>query len=168
MEIVSIIIGVLGALASGYGAYLAIREAKKAKSSAEKAEEMKKAIATEQNKISLGRLYNETKNCMRVSIKMATSATPDKKLRGLDYQQSIGKIREYIDILKESCHYLPEPKVKLVEKEYKSIESQIVLLAKENDQSKKYEIGDGIHKSMGEIMKHIKPELDVKTFANKV
>lgn len=118
MEIVSLIIGVVGALASGYGAYLAIREAKKAKSSAEKAEEMKESIATEQNKISLGRLYNETKNCMRVSIKMATSATPDKKLRGLDYQQSIGKIREYIDILKENCHYLPETKVQLVEKEY--------------------------------------------------
>lgn len=166
MDIVSLIVGIVGALASGYGAYLAINEAKKAKKSADRAEEMKNAIATEQNKISLSRLFNETKNCMRITIKMATSATPDKKLRGLDYQESIGKVREYIDILKENCHYLPEIKIKLVEKEYKNVENQLVILAKESDQSKKYEIGDGIHNSMGEIIKHIKPELDVKTFAN--
>ena len=168
MEVVSLIVGIVGAIASGYGAYLAISEAKKAKVSANKAEQMKNAIATEQNKISLSRLFNETKNCMRVTIKMATSATPDKKIRGLDYQESIGKVREYIDTLKENCHYLPEPKIKLVEKEYKTIETELIKLAKETDQSRKYEIGDGIHNSMGEIIKHIKPELDVKTFANKV
>ncbi|GFD96366.1 hypothetical protein KUL156_57510 [Alteromonas sp. KUL156] len=168
MEITSLIVGIVGAIASAYGAYLAINEAKKAKKSADKAEEMKNTIATEQNKISLGRLFNETKNCMRITIKLATSATPDKKTRGLNYQDSIGKIREFIDILKENCHYLPEPKIKLVEKEYQNIETQLVVLAKENNQPKKYEIGDDIHKSMGEILKHIKPELDVKTFAYKV
>lgn len=168
MEVISLVIGIIGAIASGYGAYLAITEARKAKDSANKAEEMKNAIATEQNKISLGRLFNETKNCMKITIKMATSATPDKKIRGLDYQESIGKVREYIDILKENCHYLPEAKIKLVVKEYKGIETEIINLAKETDQSKKYEIGDKIHNSMGEITRHIKPELDVKTFVNKV
>lgn len=168
MDIVSLIIGIIGAIASGYGAHLAIKEAKKAKSSAEKAESMKNAIATEQKKIYLSKVFNETVTIMKISIKLATSATPDKKIRGLNYQTSIDAIRKYIDVLKENCHYLPEIKVKAVESEYRNIESELVNLAKEDDQRKKYEIGDLIHNSMGEILKQIKPELDIKTFANNV
>ena len=154
----------MGAIASAYGAYLAIKEAKKAKSSAEKAESMKNAVATEQKKIYLSKVFNETVTIMKVSIKLATSATPAKKLRGLNYQISIDAIRRYIDILKENYHYLPESKIKMVESEYKNIESELVNLAKEDNQIKKYEIGDLIHSSMGEILKQIKPELDVKSY----
>lgn len=168
MDLASIIVGIIGALLSGYGAYIAIKEARKAKESATKAEKMKEAITIEQNKISLGRLFNETKNIMRISIKLATSATPDKKLRGLNYQESIDKIRQYIDILKEHYHYLPEEKVPVCEEEYRKVESLIIDLARESDQSEKYQIGDKIHNCMGEILKLIKPELDVKTFANTV
>ncbi|PIB30759.1 hypothetical protein BFP78_13225 [Gaetbulibacter sp. 5U11] len=168
MDMMSLIVGIIGGLASIIGAYVAITEAKKAKKSADKAELMKNAIATEQKKINLGKIFNETIATMRVSVMMATSATPDKKIRGLDYQKSIDTIRKYIDVLKENCHYLPDAKVQIVENKYKSIESELVTLAKENDQIKKYEIGDSIHNSMGEIVKQIKPELDVKTFANNV
>jgi len=168
MELISLIVGVVGAIASGYGAYLAINGANKAEKSANKAELMKNAIVTEQNKINLSRLFSETQSAMRTSIQLATSATPTKKTRGLDYQKSIEILRKYVDTIKENYHYLPENKIPLVEKEYKNIEKQIVLLAQENEQQKKYLIGDKIHKSMGELIKIIKPELDVKTFANKV
>ena len=165
---ISLIVGIIGALASAYGAYLAINEAKKAKKSADKAEVMKNAIVTEQNKINLSRLFSETQSTMQTSIQLATSATPNKKIRGLDYQKSIEIIRKYIDTIKENCHYLPNDKIGKAENEYENIEQQLVLLAQENEQEQKYLIGDNIHKSMGELLKLIKPELDVKTFANTV
>lgn len=161
MDLLSLVVGLIGTGVSIYAACFAVKEAKKAKESANKAELMKKAIEREQNKISISKIFTETKSSMLVSIKLATSATPDKKIRGLDYQKSIDTIRQYVDTLKENYHYLPEEKVTLVENEYKKIELELVALAKESDQTIKYEIGDRIHSTMGEIMKIIKPELDI-------
>ncbi len=167
MDVMGILVTIIGTIASLFGAYIAFNEAKKAKSSAEKAEEMRNAIATEQRKISLSELLTETKKIMTVTIKMATSANPEKKLSGLNYQKSIDQVRKYIDVLKENSHYISYEKRKEVEQEYTTIETKLVELAKETNQIKKYEIGDDIHKSMGELVKIIKPELDIKQLATK-
>lgn len=143
------------------GAIIAYREAIKAKNSAETAVAMKNSISTEQRKISLSRLLTETKKIMSVSIKLTTPANPSVKVRGLDYQSSIQHIREYIDNLKENLHYIKKENQNSVEINYKFMESQLVKLATENDQQKKYEIGNEIHKLMGEIIRVVKPELDV-------
>jgi|GEM_PF-3135813 len=167
MDLIGIVITVLGTIGSLVGAYIALKEAKKAKSSAEKAEEIRNTIATEQRKISLSELLTETKKIMTITIKMATSASPDKKLSGLNYQKSIEQIRKFIDVLKEYCHYISIEKINEVEQVYKAIEDKLVKLATEPDQKTKYGIGDDIHKSMGEIVKIIKPELDINYFAKK-
>lgn len=158
----NIILTIVGTIASIIGAIIALIEARKAKSFAEYAETIRDSIALEQNKISISKLLTETKNIMSISIKMTTSATPDKRITGLNYQKSIEEIRKYIDILKENNHYVSPEESKLIEIQYKKIEIFLVELAIESEQVKKYEIGNSIHNSMGEILKKIKPELDIK------
>lgn len=152
---------IIGSIASIAGAVFAFREALKAKSAAQQAKEIRNNIANEQKKIFISKILTETKKVMGVSIKMTTSATPTKKIRGLNYQSSIEQLREYIDILKENSHYFKPENKKNLEQHYKSIEEQFPKLAIETVQQKKYEIGDKIHNSMGEILKVIRPELDI-------
>ena len=154
-------ITVAGSIASIVGALYTLNEAVKAKSSAQQAKEIRNNIANEQKKIFISKLLTETNKAMSISIKMTTSATPNKKIRGLNYQSSIEQLRLYVDILKENSHYLKNENKKKLEEYYQSIERQFPKLANEMDQQKKYEIGDKIHNLMGEILKVIKPELDV-------
>lgn len=156
-----IVVGLVGSVASIIGAIIAFREAVKAKNSAETAIAVKNSISSEQRKISLSKLLTETKKGMGVSIKLTTPANPSVKIRGLDYQSSIQHLREFIDTLKENAHYIKTENQKSILVNYQFIETQLVKLANENDQQKKYEIGNDIHKSMGDIIRTIKPELDV-------
>lgn len=154
-------INIVGSIASIAGAILAIGAALKAKSSMDQAQAIRDSISNDQKKIFISKLLTETKKAMAVSIKMTTPASPTMKLRGLDYQSSIEQLREYIDTLKENAHYLKTENKREVERAYKFIESRLSVLANETDQQRKYEIGDKIHNSMGEILKGIKPELDI-------
>lgn len=155
------LLNIVGSVASIGAAIFAFFEASKAKSFAKKAQEIKDTISTEQRKIFLSRILTETKKIMGVSIKMTTPATPTKKLRGLDYQSSIEQLREFIDSLKENGHYLSAESHIIVETNYLLIEEKLKEVAMEENQQQKYELGDEIHKAMGEMIKVIKPQLDV-------
>lgn len=162
MELISLIIGILSIIITIGSAIYAFKQAGNAKNSASEAEEMKQSIEREYRKIELGKLLNSTKSTIEQTINLTTPANPIKKVRGLNYENIISVLRRYIDNLKENCHYLPNDKEALTVNEYKKIESFISELVVEQDQQKKYAIGDKIHNSVGEVLRVVKPETDIK------
>lgn len=123
---------------------------------------MKLSIEREYKKIELGKLLNSTKSTIELTRNLTTPANPAKKVRGLNYEDIVSVLRKYIDNLKENCHYLPNDKESSTVTEYKKIETFISELVTENDQQKKYEIGNKIHNCVGEILRVVKPETDIK------
>lgn len=162
MDIVSLIVGIIGTIVTIGSAIYAFRQAKKAEKSASEAEAMKDSIEREYKKIELGKLLNSTKSTIELSRNLTTPANPAKKVRGLNYDDIISVLRKYIDNLKENCHYLPGEKEATTVIEYKKIEFLIIELVAENDQQKKYEIGNKIHNCVGEILRIVKPETDIQ------
>ncbi len=162
MDLISLIISIIGTIVTIVSAIYAYRQAEKAKKSATEAEEMKLSIEREYKKIELGKLLNSTKSTIELTRNLTTPANPAKKVRGLNYEDIISVLRKYIDNLKENCHYLPNDKETSTIAEYKKIETFISELVTENDQQKKYEIGDKIHNCVGEILRVVKPETDIK------
>lgn len=162
MDLISLIIGIVGTIVTIISAIYAYRQAEKAKKSASEAEVMKQSIEREYKKIELGKLLSSTKSTIELTRNLTTPANPVKKVRGLNYEDIISVLRKYIDNLKENCHYLPKDKEATTITEYKKIESLIAELIAEQDQQKKYEIGDKIHNCVGEILRLVKPETDIK------
>lgn len=162
MDLISLIISILGTIVTIVSAIYAYRQAEKAKKSATEAENMKQSIEREYRKIELGKLLNSTKSTIELTRNLTTPANPAKKVRGLNYEDIISVLRKYIDNLKENCHYLPNDKETSTITEYKKIETFISELVAENDQQRKYEIGDKIHNCVGEILRIVKPETDIK------
>ena len=162
MDLISLIISILGTIVTIVSAIYAYRQAEKAKKSATETEKMKQSIEREYRKIELGKLLNSTKSTIELTRNLTTPANPAKKVRGLNYEDIISVLRKYIDNLKENCHYLPNDKETYTITEYKKIETFISELVAENDQQKKYEIGDKIHNCVGEILRIVKPETDIK------
>jgi len=162
INIISLIVGIIGAGVTIFAARFARKQAGEARESATTAEKMKQSIEREYRKIELGKLLNSTKNTMEQTINLMTPANPEKKVNGLNYDNIISVLRRFIDNLKENSHYLPGVKGVSIGFEYKNIESLISELAAERDQQKKYKIGDKIHKCVGEILRIIKPETDIK------
>lgn len=162
MDLISLIIGIIGTIVTIVSAIYAYRQAEKAKKSATEAEEMKLSIEREYKKIELGKLLNSTKSTIELTRNLTTPANPAKKVRGLNYEDIVSVLRKYIDNLKENCHYLPNDKESSTVTEYKKIETFISELVTENDQQKKYEIGNKIHNCVGEILRVVKPETDIK------
>ncbi|WP_010522693.1 hypothetical protein [Aquimarina agarivorans] len=162
MDLISLIVSVLGTFVTIGSAIYAYRQAEKAKNSASEAETMKKSIEREYKKIELGKLLNSTKSTIELTRNLTTPANPAKKVRGLNYENIISVLRKYIDNLKENCHYLPDDKESSTISEYSNIESLITELVVENDQQSKYEIGNKIHNCVGEILRIVKPETDIK------
>lgn len=162
MDLISLIIGVIGTIVTISSAIYAYRQAEKAKKSATEAEAMKQSIEREYRKIELGKLLNSTKSTIELTRILTTPANPVKKVRGLNYEDIISVLRKYIDNLKENCHYLPNEKTQTTIDEYKKIEKFISELVTEQVQQKKYEIGNKIHDCVGEILRIVKPETDIK------
>ncbi|WP_334125411.1 hypothetical protein [Empedobacter brevis] len=162
MDLISLIISVLGTIVTIVSAIYAYSQAKKAKKLATEAEEMKQSIEREYKKIELGKLLSSTKSTIELTRNLTTPANPAKKVRGLNYEDIISVLRKYIDNLKENCHYLPDDKETSSITEYKKIETLISELVAESDQQKKYEIGDKIHNCVGEILRIVNPETDIK------
>lgn len=161
MELVSLIVGIIGTLITLFSAIYAYQQAKKAKISANQAEIMKNSIEREYKKIELGKLLNTIKATIEQTVLLTTPANPEKKVRGLNYDNIISLLRKFIDNLKENCHYLPQEKENLTVLEYKKIESFISELATEESQQNKYIIGNKIHNCVGEILRIVKPETDI-------
>lgn len=162
MDLISLIISVIGTIVTIGSAIYAYRQAEKAKNSASEAETMKQSIERQYKKIELGKLLNSTKSTMELTRNLTIPANPERKVRGLNYENIISVLRKYIDNLKENCHYLPNNKESSTIAEYKKIESLITNLVGENDQQKKYEVGNKIHNCVGEILRIVKPETDIK------
>lgn len=161
MDLIGLIVSIVGTIVSLIGIGITIFQAHKAKKSAGEVKLMKESIEREYKRIELGKLLNETKTVIDQTRALTTPANPNKKIRGLDYDKIIQQLRKYIDCMKENSHYLPNDKEKLIVLEYTEIENLIPQLANEKDQQKKYKIGEYIHKSMGKILKNIKPETDI-------
>lgn len=162
MDLISLIVGIVGTIVTIFSAIYAYRQAEKAKKAASEAEIMKQSIEREYKKIELGKLLSSTKSTIELTRNLTTPANPAKKVRGLNYEDIISVLRKYIDNLKENCHYLPKDKETSTITEYKKIENFISELVNEQDQQKKYEIGNKIHNCVGEILRTIKPETDIK------
>ena len=162
MDLISLIVGIIGTIVTIGSAIFAYLQARNARKSANKAKEMKQTIEREYTKIELGKLLNSTKSTIELTRNLTTPANPAKKVRGLNYDDIISVLRKYIDNLKENCHYLPDDKEQVAITEYKKIESLILEIVSENDQQRKYEIGNEIHNCVGEILRIVKPETDIK------
>lgn len=162
MDLINLFISLIGTLATVGSAFYAYRQAVKAKKSATDAEVMKLSIEREYKKIEIGKLLSLTKSTIERTRSLTTPANPIKKVRGLNYEDIISVLRKYIDNLKENCHYLPIEKEQNTIVEYKKMESFISELVIIQDQQKKYEIGDKIHNCVGEILRIVKPETDIK------
>lgn len=162
MDLISLIVGVVGTIVTIVSAIYAYRQAEKAKKSASEAEMMKQSIEREYKKIELGKLLSSTKSTIELTRNLTTPANPAKKIRGLNYEDIISVLRKYIDNLKENCHYLPKDKESSTIAEYKQIEEFISELVNEQDQQKKYDVGNKIHNCVGEILRIVKPETDIK------
>jgi len=162
MDLISLIVGIIGTIVTIGSAIFAYLQARNARKSANKAKEMKQTIEREYTKIELGKLLNSTKSTIELTRNLTTPANPAKKVRGLNYDDIISVLRKYIDNLKENCHYLPDDKEQVTITEYKKIESLILEIVSENDQQRKYEIGNEIHNCVGEILRIVKPETDIK------
>ncbi|MFN3588212.1 MAG: hypothetical protein ACK4UP_02450 [Spirosomataceae bacterium] len=162
MDLIGLVISIIGTVVTIVSAIYAYLQAVKAGKSATEAEQMKISIEREYKKIELGKLLNSTKSTIELTRNLTTPANPAKKVRGLNYVDIISVLRKYIDNLKENCHYLPNDKEESIIAEYKKIETFISELVTENDQLKKYEIGDKIHNCVGEILRVVKPETDIK------
>lgn len=162
MVLISFIVGVVGTIVTIISAIYAYIQAEKARKSASEAEIMKQSIEREYRKIELGKLLSSTKSTLESTRPLTTPANPEKKVRGLNYDDIISVLRKYIDNLKENCHYLPNEKETNTIIEYKKIEFYISELAVEQGQQKKYEIGDKIHNCIGDILRIVKPETDIK------
>jgi len=162
MDLTSLIVSIIGTIVTISSAFYAFSQAKNAKRSANEAEAMKQSIEREYTKIELGKLLSSTKSTIELTRNLTTPANPAKKVRGLNYEDIISVLRKYIDNLKENCHYLPDEKEQFAITVYKEIESFILEMATENDQQRKYEIGNKIHNCVGEILRIVKPETDIK------
>lgn len=162
MDMISLVISVIGTIVTISSAIFAFSQAKKAKSSLTAVDLMKKSIEREYVKIELGKLLSSTKSTIEQTRNLTTPANPTKKVRGLNYEEIIYVLRKYVDNLKENCHYLPKGKETSTIEEYQKIESLISELVSTQDQHYKYEIGNKIHNCVGEILRIIKPETDIK------
>lgn len=164
MDVISLVVSIIGTIVTIASAIYAYKQAEKAEKSANEAELVRQSIEREQIKIELGKLLNSTKSIIEQTILLTTPANPVKKVRGLNYDSTISSLRRYIDTLKENCHYLPKEKENKIIIEYKKVESFISELVNENNQQNKYKVkvGDKIHICIGELLRIIKPETDIK------
>ena len=162
MDLISLLVGVIGTIVTIGSAIFAYLQARNARKSANNAKEMKQTIEREYTKIELGKLLNSTKSTIELTRNLTTPANPAKKVRGLNYDDIISVLRKYIDNLKEHCHYLPDDKEQVAINEYKKIELLILEIVSEIDQQRKYEIGNKIHNCVGEILRIVKPETDIR------
>lgn len=161
MDVISLIVSIIGTLITIGSTIYAYILAQKAKKSASEAESLKKSIEREYKKIELGKLLNAITTEIKNTRLLTSPANPDKKVRGVNYDTNISSLRVFVDYLKENCHYLPDEKEKQCIIEYKKVEDYISEFVNERDQIKRFEIGDKIHKCVGELLRIVKPETDI-------
>ena len=154
-------IGIAGTIASIVGAYISIKEARKAKKSSQIAEAIRNAISSEQKKINLTKFHLELKEFMAISINLTAPSNTSKKISGVNYDKSIKQLREFNDKLKENMHYFKESNIGNINTLSEKLETLLSDLSIKTDQQSRYLTGNKIHEAMGEILKTLKPEVDL-------
>jgi hypothetical protein len=99
-EILIAIVGVLGSLASFYGAYLSIQAKNEAKTSAEKAEFAKDQVLKKQATTHLGELFYQAKRVQQSFGKY--SITQNKGLIGTEFEKDAEVLQAYIFLFNEN------------------------------------------------------------------
>lgn len=95
MDIIVIIIGVLGSIASIYGAFLAIKAKNEAVSSAEIAESAKNEVLKKQKTTSLTGIMYEAKKSQQVFGKYSIAQT-NKSLTGVRFEKDSESLQNFI------------------------------------------------------------------------
>lgn len=100
-EIILSGIGILGTLASFYGAYLSIQAGKRAKSSAEKAETARDSIIQKQRTTELSQILFEAKNVQNIFGKYSI-AQDNRSLAGVEFGKDSESLHAFISSFNES------------------------------------------------------------------
>jgi hypothetical protein len=112
-EIIFSIIGVIGTIASIYGAIISVKEAKKSKASAETAIEIKKQLMTRKTIVELAELKPFASNAIICSRRLTAPG-------GVDLSADIDTIKEFISKLYENKSHFKENE-KTVESLYRDV-----------------------------------------------
>ncbi len=98
------IITIIGAFASIFGAYIAIRKAKKAAYSAKESEKIKAQLTKHREMVELSVLSDNIKNVRNRMSKYGPASTP-ASLKGYDHESDAKEVQEFLFKLKENREY---------------------------------------------------------------
>ena len=99
MDMITMIIGIVGSVASIYGAYLAIKAKNKAKISAELAENAKNQVIKKQSTTHLVEIFYQAKRVQQNYAKY--SITQDKGLIGAEFEKDAEVLQAFIFLFNE-------------------------------------------------------------------
>lgn len=158
MEIIFTIIGVIGSLASLYGAYISIQAKKEAKSSAELAESAKNQILRKQKTTNLAEILFDAKRVQQSFGKY--SITQNKSLIGAEFEKDAVALQSYIFVFNENRALLENSTEIETESTYRTLNELLESFTKHKTLEEKKNFGKQIRLSIDDIIFKLKKVID--------
>ena len=165
MNNIILIIGLLGSLASIYGAYLSIRAKNKAQNSAEIAESAKNQILQKQTTTQLSGVLYETKTLQQAFGKY--SITQDEGLTGVNFQKDSQVLQSYIFLFNENRAKIESSTEMDTENIYNSLNDLLENFTKQEFSTEKKKYGTQIRLMADDIIFKLRKTVDERNINTK-
>jgi lipopolysaccharide export LptBFGC system permease protein LptF len=159
MDIIVIIIGVLGSLASIYGAYLAINAKNEAVSSAAIAESAKNEVLKKQKTTSLIGIMFEAKRTQQIFGKYAI-AQSNKSLAGVQFDKDSENLQDFIFQFNENREMIEQNTELETEATYKSLNQLLSDFSDAKSAGDKKDYGKQIRLMIDDIIFKMRKSID--------
>jgi len=159
MDIMVIIIGVLGSLASIYGAYLAIKAKNEAVSSAKIAESAKNEVLKKQKTTSLTGILFEAKKTQEVFGKYLI-AQNNKSLTGVKFEKDSENLQKFIFNFNENREMVEQTTDLEAETTYNNMNQLLSDFSEANAMADKKNFGKQINFVIGDIIFKMRKSID--------
>ena len=159
MEIMVIIIGVLGSIASIYGAYLAINAKNEAVSSAKIAESAKNEVLKKQKTTFLSGILFEAKKTQEIFGKYLI-AQSNKSLAGVKFEKDSENLQKFIFDFNENREMIEQTTELETEITYNNLNQLLSDFCEANAMADKKNFGKQINFVIGDIIFKMKKSID--------
>ena len=158
MDIIMVTIGVLGAIASIYGACLSVKAKNEAKSSAELAEAAKNQVIKKQSTTHLAEILYQAKRVQQNFGKY--SITQDKSLIGAEFEKDAEVLQSYIFLFNENRALIESSTEIETISTYKTLNELLESFTKNRAADDKKSFGKQIRLAVDDIIFKLKKVID--------
>lgn len=158
MDIIIVTIGVLGSIASIYGAYLSIKAKNEARTSAELAESAKNQVLKKQTTTHLAEILYQAKRVQQSFGKY--SITQNKSLIGAEFEKDAEVLQAYIFVFNENRALIENSTEIETESTYKTLNESLDNFTKNRAADDKKNYGKQIRLAVDDIIFKLKKVID--------